>query len=81
MADETTTETVQTEPVRTVTDLRIDELTKRLDALESENRELRQANAELFAYQHPAAETAKVETVPKSNGDVKTFFDRLGIKE
>lgn len=38
------------EPIRTASDLRLDDLAKRLDALEKENKELRDANRELYAY-------------------------------
>ena len=39
-----------TEPIRTASDLRLDDLAKRLDALEKENKELRDVNKELYAY-------------------------------
>lgn len=49
MTEDQPQETV-TEPIRTASDLRLDDLAKRLDALEKENRELRDANKELYAY-------------------------------
>lgn len=65
------------EPIRTASDLRLDDLAKRLDALEKENRELRDANKELYAYAARSSETSVTEgTVPDQHnptfGQVQT---------
>lgn len=57
------------EPIRTASDLRLDDLAKRLDALEKENRELRDANKELYAYAARSSEAPVNEgTVPDQRG-------------
>lgn len=81
-SNEGQTETVET--VKTVTDLAMEKLNARLDALESENRELRSANQGLWAQLHPVQEQPViVETQPVAdpNADYKMLADRLGIKE
>lgn len=81
-SNEGQTETVDT--VKTTTDLAVEKLTARLDALESENRELRTANQGLWAQLHPVQEqTVIVESQPASdpNADYKMLADRLGMKE
>ena len=72
----------QTGMVKTVTDIRIEQLeaklTARFDALEKENAELRKANAELYAYANslsanqsqPAQQPAAAEPVQASAGPV-----------
>lgn len=56
------------EPIRTASDLRLDDLAKRLDALEKENRELRDANKELYAYAARSNEASITEgTVPDAS--------------
>ena len=75
----------QTGMVKTVTDIRIEQLeaklTARFDALEKENAELRKANAELYAYANslsaaaaqqsqPAQQPAAAEPVQASAGPI-----------
>ena len=72
----------QTGMVKTVTDIRIEQLEAKLnarfDALEKENAELRKANAELYAYANslsanqsqPAQQPAAAEPVQASAGPV-----------
>lgn len=64
MTEDQTQETAA-EPIRTASDLRLDDLARRLDALEKENRELRDANKELYAYAARSTEAPVNEgTVP-----------------
>lgn len=73
-----------TETVKTATDLAMEKLNARLDALESENRELRSANQGLWAQLHPVQEQpviVKTQPVSDPDADYKMLADRLGIKE
>ena len=76
------TEQTETEEVHTEKDLQFEELTKRLDALEAQNRELKEANQGLWAQLHPASQ-AQTAPVPEKSGpsDVDYLFKSLGIKE
>ena len=73
------------EPVKTVTDLQIEKLNARLDALESENRELKSANQGLWAQLHPVQNPDPIPSVgvqtPTANGptDYDTVVEQLGI--
>lgn len=74
------------EPIRTTTDLQIEKLNARLDALESENRELKSANQGLWAQLHPVQDaTAPVPSAPSvqttANGptDFDIVVEQLGI--
>ena len=83
MADD---ETVKTEtPIKSATDLELEKLTARLDALENENKELRSANQGLWAQLHPVQEQPVVTPTPavESDTDVsyKVLSDKLGFKE
>lgn len=62
MAESETTEDV--EQVKTAADLAIEKLTARLDRLEAENRELRQANAGLYAAAQSQIVEDAAEVVP-----------------
>lgn len=42
--------------IKTAQDVRMDQLTARLDALEAENKKLREANASLYAMSNPVQE-------------------------
>lgn len=84
MAESTEEQTGNAETVRTATDLAMERLNARLDALESENRELRSANQGLWAQLHPVQEqpvVAEAQPVSDPNADYKMLADRLGIKE
>ena len=86
MADETTTETVKTEqPIKSATDLELEKLSARLDALETENKELRSANKGLWAQLHPVQEQPVVTTAPTTESDAdvsyKVLVDKLGLKK
>ena len=54
------------EQIRTAAELKLEELTARMDKLESENRELRQANKDLYAAarEHTQTDTAGTQTDP-----------------
>lgn len=83
--DEPGQETVQQEPVKTAADLRIEQLEQRLNDLEQTNRELREANAGLWAAAHPVEQEPVQETVQVSaipiKSDIETLYESLGIKE
>ena len=92
MADNQTTNPDQgapiESPVRTATDLELEKLTARLDALESENKELRNANQGLWAQLHPVQDTRQTvsempQTVvmPSGDGDYKVLAEKIGLKE
>lgn len=76
------TGTAETQPVKSTMDLELERLTARLDALESENRELRNANQGLWASLHPAQ--AEPETVitnqPATDGAYDAFASKIGLK-
>lgn len=57
-------EAKQDAAIRTAADLKIEELTKRLDDLEALNRELREANAGLWAAAHPAPQAVPETVTP-----------------
>ena len=78
---QTTQQEQQTEEIRTAQDLRLEELTKRLDSLEAENRELREANKGLWAAAHPAQAPAQPEHVKEGPSDVDILFKNLGVKQ
>lgn len=70
-----------TEPIRTTMDIELEKLSARLDALETENRELRSANQGLWAQLHPVAETVEsVQPVPE-DGAFRIVAERLGLEE
>lgn len=84
MAESNEEQTGTAESVKTATDLAMEKLNARLDALESENRELRSANQGLWAQLHPVKEqsvVAEAQPVSDPNADYKMLADRLGIKE
>lgn len=64
MAEEPQQQNEQQE-VRTAQDVRMDQLTARLDALEAENRKLREANASLYAMSNPVREDPSQQEVPQ----------------
>lgn len=76
------------EPIKSPTDLEIEKLNARLDALENENRELRNANKGLWAELHPVNQPA-VEPItvgddmPVNTGptDYEIVVNKLGLKE
>ena len=70
------------EPIKSTTDLEIEKLNARLDALESENRELRNANQGLWASLHPVQETTVSQIVeqPDTNGDYNAFAKSIGLQ-
>ena len=76
---------MQTEPIKTITDLQIEKLNARLDALESENRELKNANQGLWAQLHPVTDTATATlpdvqtTVSNGPSDYDIVVEQLGI--
>lgn len=49
--------------IKTAQDVRMDQLTKRLDALEAENKKLREANASLYAMSNPVQEAQPQQEV------------------
>lgn len=55
--------------VKTAQDVRMDQLTARLDALEAENKKLREANASLYAMSNPVQEAQPQQEVlpPQQN--------------
>lgn len=72
--------------IKTTTDLQIEKLNARLDALESENKELKSANQGLWAQLHPVQDmTAPVPSAPSvqtpANGptDFDIVVEKLGI--
>ena len=80
------TQTTETKPIRTQSDLVLEELSRRLDTLEAENRELREANKGLWAAAHPAQpaqdpQTAQpAQTVQLDKGaDVKMVYEKFGV--
>jgi len=91
MADDTINQTEQTNeqptPVRTAADLRIEELSKRLDDMESgykaRIKELEEANASLWAQLHPApAASQPVDPTEAMRASAeKALLDALGLKE
>lgn len=88
MADETTTETVTTEqPIKSTTDLALEKLTARLDALETENKELRSANQGLWAQLHPIQEQPlqnvqdNTASQPQEDQAYELLKKKLGIEE
>lgn len=54
------------EQIKTAADLKMEELIARMDRLENENRELRQANKDLYAAarEHTQTDTAGTQTDP-----------------
>lgn len=73
-----------TEEIRTASDLRLEELTKRLDALEAENLELREANKGLWAAAHPAPSMmqqpeSQVDDRSVSDKAVEVLYTKLGV--
>lgn len=84
MADASSEEnnvTTEQETIKTEADLRLEELSKRLDALETENRELREANKGLWAAAHPVGEQQDASaTEEPSKTDVDYVFEKLGVK-
>lgn len=86
MADDQTTETVTVDaPIKSTLDLELERLNARLDALESENRELRSANQGLWAQLHPVQEqpTITEPSVELSETDLSydAFKNAIGLKE
>lgn len=60
--------------IKTAQDVRMDQLTARLDALEAENKKLREANASLYAMSNPVQEAqpqAQPEVLP-ANAQIVT---------
>lgn len=85
MADnENTAETgaAEVQPIKSTTDLEIEQLKSRLDALESENRELRNANQGLWASLHPVQESAAAVEAqqPDTDGAFDSFAAKIGLK-
>lgn len=79
----------QTEPVKTATDLQIEKLTARLDALESENKELKTANQGLWAQLHPVTDQpaqsipsagVQTPTAAQTPTDYDVVCKKLGIQ-
>lgn len=87
MAENEPNPTPAAEPIRTPTDLQIEKLNARLDALESENKELKNANQGLWAQLHPVQNPDPIPSVgvqtPTANGptDYEIVVEQLGIKE
>ena len=80
------TQTTETKPIRTQSDLVLEELSRRLDTLEAENRELREANKGLWAAAHPAQPAQDPQTAqpaqtvhPDEGADVKTVYEKFGV--
>lgn len=72
----------ETEVIKTPTDLALERLSARLDALESENRELREANRGLWASLHPVPEDAPPVQEPERGTDAFESFNKIiGMKE
>lgn len=70
------------QPIKSATDLELERLSARLDALETENKELRSANQGLWAQLHPATdEPVEVQPVRTENIAYNVLADKLGIKE
>ena len=83
MADDNPENTQET--TKTATDLALEKLSARLDALESENRELRQANQGLWNALHTApaepVPTAGATPEPTKDGAFESFQSIIGMKE
>ena len=72
MAEEQSNEGQQ--EVKTAQDVRMDQLTARLDALEAENKKLREANASLYAMSNPVQE-AQPQVVQIEDAPVQVTED------
>lgn len=71
-----------TELIKSTTDLEIERLNARLDALENENRELKQANQGLWASLHPVQEPEPAaQTQPAADGAYNALAAKLGLKD
>lgn len=84
MAETQDNGTEQTQEIMTAADLRLEELSKRLDSLEAENRELREANKGLWAAAHnvdpePAAQQDPPARMEPTVSDVDVLFKKLGV--
>ena len=58
--------------IKTAQDVRMDQLTARLDALETENKKLREANAGLYALSNPVAEPQAQQQVLPADTQIVT---------
>lgn len=58
--------------IKTAQDVRMDQLTARLDALEAENKKLRDANASLYAMSNPVQEAQPQQEVLPANAQIVT---------
>lgn len=58
--------------IKTAQDVRMDQLTARLDALEAENKKLRDANASLYAMSNPVQEAQPQQKVLPANAQIVT---------
>ena len=58
--------------IKTAQDVRMDQLTTRLDALEAENKKLREANASLYAMSNPVQEDQPQQEVLPANAQIVT---------
>ena len=85
MADETNEQvTTGEQPIKSATDLALEKLSARLDALEQENSELKTANQGLWAQLHPVQEQPVITaTDVPSDTDVAfdVLKDKLGLNE
>lgn len=71
----------RTTEIRTAADLKIEELTKRLDDLEASNKELREANAGLWAAAHPVPQTPETVTPTLPETDAADYvLKELGVE-
>ena len=58
--------------IKTAQDVRMDQLTARLDAIEAENKKLREANASLYAMSNPVKEAEPQQEVLPANAQIVT---------
>lgn len=61
--------------IKTAQDVRMDQLTARLDALEAENKKLREANASLYAMSNPVQEAQPQQVVQMDDAPVQMTED------
>lgn len=78
MAEEPNTEGQQ--EIKTAQDVRMDQLTARLDALEAENRKLREANASLYAMSNPVQESQPQQIVQMDDAPVQMTTEDVALK-
>ena len=66
--------------IKTAQDVRMDQLTARLDALEAENKKLREANAGLYALSNPVPEPQAQQAQQVLPADVQIVTEDVALK-